>query len=113
MNKYAEILYGKVRSVHEDERDFDTWRSIFSPSTYWVDVTGVECKIGYVATFDPNIGLVLSPPKTEEPNGEDTHPTEEADDEGRVSVFEAVAAQEVRLVKIEETLQALKGGEGK
>ena len=72
MNKYAEILYGKVRSVHEDERDFDTWRSIFSPSTYWVDVTGVECKVGYVITFDPNIGLVLSPPKTEEPKGRRT-----------------------------------------
>ena len=113
MNKYAEILYGKVRSVHEDERDFDTWRSIFSPSTYWVDVTGVECKVGYVITFDPNIGLVLSSPKTEEPKGEDTHPTAETADEERVSIFEAVSAQEVRLTEIEEALQALKGGEGK
>ena len=80
MNRYAEILYGKVRAIHEDERDFETWKRIFSPATYWVDVTGVSCEVGYDVRFDDNLGLILQPPAsiedhqppTKELVGEDT-----------------------------------------
>nr|DAW71303.1 MAG TPA: hypothetical protein [Caudoviricetes sp.] len=62
MNRYAEILYGKVRAIYEDERDFETWRMIFSPATYWIDVTGLSCEVGYDVRFDDNLGLILQPP---------------------------------------------------
>ena len=57
MNKYAEILYGKIQEIYEDERDFDTFRSIFSPEVFIVDVTGIECGKGYVVGLDEKMGL--------------------------------------------------------
>ena len=57
MNKYAEILYGKIQKIYEDERDLDTFRSIFSPEVFIVDVTGVECGEGYVIGLDEKMGL--------------------------------------------------------
>jgi stage V sporulation protein G len=110
MNRYAEILYGKVRSIHEDERDFDTWKSIFSPSAFWVDVTGLVCEVGYIVVFDSNLGLILTPPKVEE---ESKGAGKEPVDEDRLSIFEAVAAQEARLNELETELQEVKGGDKK
>lgn len=63
MNKFAEVIYGKVLQVYEDERDFETWKKIFSPLTFWVDVTGLECEKGYLVSFDENTGLVLKSPE--------------------------------------------------
>lgn len=62
MNKYAEILYGKVQAIYEDERDFATFKNIFSPTAYFVDVTGQECDIGYIATYQAGVGIILAPP---------------------------------------------------
>lgn len=63
MNKYAEVLYGKVQAVYEDERDFATWKNIFSPTTYWVDVTGQDCEVGYVVAYQEGVGVILKAPE--------------------------------------------------
>lgn len=63
MNKYAEVLYGKVQAVYEDERDFATWKNIFDPTTYWVDVTGQDCEVGYVISYQEGVGVILTAPK--------------------------------------------------
>lgn len=61
-NKFAQLLYGKVIYIFETELEFDQLSTIFSPSTYWVDVTGLDCEVGYLAEFEDGVGLVLSPP---------------------------------------------------
>lgn len=65
-NRYAQILYGKVLYIFETNLKFDQLATIFDPSTYWVDVTGMECEVGYIAEFKDGLGLVLTaPPNTE------------------------------------------------
>ena len=40
--------------------------TIFDPSTYWIDVTGLDCEVGYLVSFKEGVGLVLAPPPNEE-----------------------------------------------
>lgn len=65
-NKFAQVLYGKVLYVYETDLKFDQLSTIFSPSTFWVDVTGLECEVGYVVDFKEGVGLVLNPPSNME-----------------------------------------------
>lgn len=68
MNKFAQLLYGKVIYIFETHLPKEELSTIFSPSTYWIDVTGMECEEGYVAEFREGTGIVLVPP----PNTEKT-----------------------------------------
>lgn len=61
-NKYAQLLYGKVLYIFETDLKFNELSTIFDPTTYWVDVTGMECEVGYIASFKEGVGLVLTPP---------------------------------------------------
>lgn len=63
MNRFAQILAGKVIYIYETEFSFAEMSLIFSPTTVWVDVTNCECEIGYVAEFRDGVGLVVVPPK--------------------------------------------------
>lgn len=62
MNKYAEILYGKVMAIYEDERPLTQFRTIFSPTSFFTDVTGQDCEVGYNVTLSQEGGLQLVPP---------------------------------------------------
>lgn len=62
MNKYAQIMYGKVLYVYETHLQKDELSLIFDPSIFWIDVTGIECDVGYVVSFKEGIGIVLTPP---------------------------------------------------
>lgn len=65
-NRYAEILYGKVLYIFETDLPFEKLSTIFNPATYWVDVTGMKCEVGYIASFKEGVGIVLTePPNTE------------------------------------------------
>ena len=66
MYKYAEMLYGKIRAIYEDARPFDAWKEIHSPSLYWIDVTGMECNVGDVVSFQDGVGLVITAPPAQE-----------------------------------------------
>lgn len=61
-NKFAQVLYGKILYIYETDLKFDQLSTIFDPSTFWVDVTGLECEVGYVVDFKEGVGLVLTPP---------------------------------------------------
>ena len=63
MNRFAQILNGKVIYIYETEFSMADLALIFSPATVWVDVTNCECEIGYVAEFRDGVGLVVVPPK--------------------------------------------------
>lgn len=65
-NRYAQLLYGKVLYIFETDLKFNELSTIFDPTTYWVDVTGMECEVGYIASFKEGVGIVLmAPPNTE------------------------------------------------
>lgn len=63
MNRFAQILAGRVTYIYDTDFSFAEMSLIFSPTTVWVDVTNCECEIGYVAEFRDGVGLVVVPPK--------------------------------------------------
>lgn len=66
MNKFAQILNGKVIYIYETEFSMADLALIFTPATVWVDVTNCECEVGYIAEFRDGVGLVVVPPKDKE-----------------------------------------------
>lgn len=64
MNKFAQLLYGKVIYIYETDLKKEELSTIFSPTAFWVDVTGQDVKVGYIATFNSQGGLLLSAPET-------------------------------------------------
>ena len=64
MNKYAEIYGGKVREVKESALNYVDFCSIFDPSAYWLDVTGVDdIAVGYVIKFSETLGTYFEAPE--------------------------------------------------
>lgn len=62
MNKFAEIYGGRIRDIKETELNYVDFVSLFSPKSYWIDVTGVACEIGYVQEFKEGQGIVFVDP---------------------------------------------------
>lgn len=60
MNRFAQLLYGEVLYIFETEMPMEQLSTIFSPQTYWVDVTDKECEVGDVVTFDNEKGFVFT-----------------------------------------------------
>jgi hypothetical protein len=52
MNRFAQLLYGEVLYIFETEMPMEQLSTIFSPKTYWVDVTDKQCDVGDTVTFD-------------------------------------------------------------
>lgn len=71
MNKFAQLLYGKVIYIFETHLTKEELSTIFSPSTFWIDVTGMDCEEGYVAEFREGVGIVLTPPPSTEKSFEE------------------------------------------
>lgn len=67
MFKYAEIYGGKVRELQESALGYVEFCSIFDPSAYWLDVTGIKnIDVGYVIKFSENLGTYFEAPEVEE-----------------------------------------------
>lgn len=62
MNRYAQPLYGKIVYIFETELPFEKLSTIFDPSTYWIDVTNVDCEVGYLVKFVEGIGITFEKP---------------------------------------------------
>ena len=65
-NRFAQLLYGKIIYIYETNLTMEQLPTIFDPSTYWIDVTGLDCEVGYLVSFKEGVGLVLAPPPNEE-----------------------------------------------
>ena len=65
-NRFAQPLYGKIIYIYETNLTMEQLPTIFDPSTYWIDVTGLDCEVGYLFSFKEGVGLVLAPPPNEE-----------------------------------------------
>lgn len=66
MNKFAQLAYGKVIYIYETHLTKDDLPQVFSPATYWVDVTGQDVEVGDIASFDEKLGIVFTRPEQEE-----------------------------------------------
>lgn len=62
MYKYAEIYAGKIRDIKESPLSYSEFVSIFSPKSYWIDITGLSYEIGYVQSFVEGQGIVFVKP---------------------------------------------------
>lgn len=60
MNRFAQILYGEVLYIFETEMSMAQLSTIFSPKTYWVDVTHKQCEVGDMVTFDNDKGFIFT-----------------------------------------------------
>lgn len=60
MNRFAQLLYGEVLYIFETEMPMEQLSTIFSPETYWVDVTDKQCEVGDTVTFDNENGFVFT-----------------------------------------------------
>lgn len=60
MNRFAQLLYGEVLYIFETEMPMEQLSTIFSPKTYWVDVTDKQCDVGDTVTFDNDKGFVFT-----------------------------------------------------
>lgn len=65
-NRFAQPLYGKIIYIYETNLTMEQLPTIFDPSTFWIDVTGLDCEVGYLVSFKAGVGLVLTPPPNEE-----------------------------------------------
>lgn len=65
-NRFAQPLYGKIIYIYETNLTMEQLPTIFSPSTYWIDVTGIDCEVGYLVDFKEGVGLILTPPPAPE-----------------------------------------------
>lgn len=60
MNRFAQLLYGEVLYIFETEMPMEQLSTIFSPKTYWVDVTDKQCEVGDMVSFDNEKGFVFT-----------------------------------------------------
>lgn len=63
MYRYAEIYGGRVRDIKESHLDFIQFSSIWSPNSFWLDVTGQDVEVGYLIKSDPKIGTYFEKPE--------------------------------------------------
>ena len=66
-NRFAQPLYGKIIYIYETDLEKDQLATIFDPSTYWIDVTGLDCEVGYILEYVDGGGLRFVAPPNEGP----------------------------------------------
>jgi hypothetical protein len=65
-NRFAQPLYGKIIYIFETDLNKEDLATIFDPKTYWIDVTGLDCEVGYIQEYKEGVGIVwVKPPDTE------------------------------------------------
>lgn len=65
-NRFAQPLYGKIIYIFETDLEKADLATIFDPKTYWIDVTGLDCEVGYILEYVEGGGLRFVPPPNEE-----------------------------------------------
>lgn len=65
-NRFAQPLYGKIIYIFETDLEKADLATIFDPKTYWIDVTNIDCEVGYIQEYKEGVGIVwVKPPDTE------------------------------------------------
>lgn len=64
MNKFAEVMYGKIVHLYETSRTIDEFRKLFTPAALILDVTSIDdVGVGYGVDFTSETEFNLIPPK--------------------------------------------------
>ena len=66
-NRFAQPLYGKIIYIYETDLEKEQLATIFDPSTYWIDVTGLDVEVGYILEYVEGGGLRFVAPPNEGP----------------------------------------------
>ena len=66
MNKFAQLLFGEVLFILETNMEMTELSTIFSPKTYWVDVTGQDVSVGDVAEYNEDRFTFRKPTENEQ-----------------------------------------------
>lgn len=67
MYKYAEVYGGIVRDIKESNLGFVEFASIWAPTAFWLDVTGLtddEIQVGWILKSSPERGTYFEAPAT-------------------------------------------------
>ena len=67
LNRFAQPLYGKIIYIYETNLTMEQLPTIFDPSTYWIDVTGLDVEVGYILEYVEGGGLRFVPPPNDGP----------------------------------------------
>ena len=63
MYKYAEVKHGKIIKLYNDERLLEDFVALFSNETFFLDVTTIQCDVGWIVELDENLCITnLKPP---------------------------------------------------
>ena len=66
MYKYAELYGGKVRDIKTSNLPYADFCSIWDPTAFWIDVTGIDnIEVGYVLKSDTSRGTYFEAPEDE------------------------------------------------
>lgn len=65
MNKFAQLLFGEVLFILETNMEMTELSTIFSPKTYWVDVTGKDVSVGDIVEYGED-GFTFRKPTEDE-----------------------------------------------
>lgn len=68
MYKYAEIYGGIVRDIKESNLGFAEFASIWDPTAFWLDVTGLtdeDIQVGWLLKSDPERGTYFAAPEVQ------------------------------------------------
>ena len=67
MFKYAEVYAGKVRMIYESTLGFVDFCSMFEPTCFWVDITGIDgVEVGDILKADNVKGTYFAKPEISE-----------------------------------------------
>lgn len=66
-NRFAQPLYGKIIYIYETDLTMEQLSIIFDPATYWIDVTGQDCEVGYIQAYEEGVGIVWVAPPNQAP----------------------------------------------
>ena len=128
MYKYAEVKHGKIIKLYNDERLLEDFVALFSNETFFLDVTKIQCDVGWIVELDENLCITNLKPPTKELNEELTKELNEElneeeqfmykepieisiyNDINRADYYELIMNMYERIEKLEEKLKEIQEG---
>lgn len=99
MNKFAQLLFGEVLFILETNMEMTELSTIFSPKTYWVDITGQEVSVGDIVEYGDEGFTFRKPTKNEQTQREARFAQESLDNAVKRAALCLLTGQDVVGVK--------------
>lgn len=99
MNKFAQLLFGEVLFILETNMEMTELSTIFSPKTYWVDITGQEVSVGDIVEYGDEGFTFRKPTKNEQTQREARFAQESLDNAVKRAALCLLTGQDIVGVK--------------